>query len=417
MSSNRPTINISNHNNIHIGNINVAPNYLPPNGNLIPGMGLLSQPFASNNFHENVYFDQRNGNFGFLGKGGVPEMGQFADAHLNEFFYQELVPQHKKTQNPDSIFEKYKQTNKLENIEEENSYQESESLNLSKPPRDSLSFSSPENLKKIHFDERSANFVKAREPWELESRAFAKDVFFDALESQSSGTTRKRLNVSGSLNLVSPVNSSLFLALDKSSPTGPRPNSSIGSFNEAPKAQKESRPKPESPKIKRQLYKKKPKTTVKPKLSPLVQKRRKDVSIDRKKPVFDELPTNLPKKMLINAKRVPLRSKEKVVVSRSKSPVTTAYKKILLANTSKNLDIKEVVQKSLQKNQRRRLSLSPDSGTRWTLSRHEFKNLRKKLSLQVLTPKKFGSARVDVKKQFRIKSMVLKGNREASGQK
>lgn len=404
----------------------MAPNYMAAPGNYMPQMGLMSQPYPPKNLADHVYFDQRNGNFGYLAKTDANTMGQLGDAHLNEYFYQELVPHHKKPINPESIFERYKQTNNLEDIAEENSLQESGSLCLSKAPKDSLSFSSPENLKKIHFDEKSAEFVKSKEPWELESRAFAKDVFFDAVESQVSKETRKALNISGSLNLVSPVTSMTFLTADRATPHSnvPRPNPGpplkVDTTLEHLKLKKVPEDVPRSPKKKRLLYKKKIKATQKPQIDPIVQERRKDVSIERKVSVFDEMQSKIPQKGKQSSKKKqrPRRSREKIRVSRSKSPVTSAYKKILLTKTSTNLDIKEVVEKSLQKNQTRRLSLSPESRGKWTLSRQEFKNLRKKFSLHVLKPRTAGLGKNDVKQKFRIKSMVLKSEaRERSEQK
>jgi hypothetical protein len=385
----------------------VTPNFINPSPNYLPGIGMVSQPYGSS---EGMYYDQRKPNsiYDYQRRQGygMNEMQSYGDPQLYDYFYQELVPISKKINDPATIFEKYKQTNNLEDIVEENSLNESESIHLSQVQKDSLSFSSPENLKRIYLATESSEILKSKEPWELDSRAYPKDVFFELQDSHISQNTRRILNASDSINFISPNTSSRLLMNDKGNNFHLK---NITTLNKDSKLIKKTnrmnnkisiqgkKKSNDSPLIVQKLYKNiKPEKEDK-KSNPVVKIRKFKNSKEKNVIEFNMPLTNsiiVKKKKMANQSKHLKRSTEKVIRTRSKSPVTSAYKKILLENKSKNLDIKDVVQKSLQKSQLRRLSLSPDKKNKWRISKKEFKSIKKNFSLNVLNSKKFNSLKL-----------------------
>lgn len=371
-------------------------------GNYMPNMNMMPPPYAPE-YHMNQYpyYDPgyNMGHQAYADKYSFQKQGehaQYMEPQLYDYFLQEMAPKKNK---PQMIFEKYKQTNNLEDIAEE------ESLNDSATQFDSLmhkklSISSAEEPIKrpIGFSRVSKN----KEPWELETSPYPDDVFFDANESKRS---RKLLNVSDSMNLASPLASGRLIARDLQAKKG---NVSemvflrkVGGSGKVSVGRNL-----ESPLLEKFIVNKTPKEP-----ESIVQIRKYKASEKSNKMSNHMSPSSLilkKKKGTVREQRVNRsKEKEKVVVSRSKSPVTSAYKKILLENTSKNLNIKEVVQKSLQKNRTRRLSLSPDNEDSWKITKQEKKIIKKNSSEGILN--NFDSLRKGKKvsllgKRIKIKS-------------
>jgi hypothetical protein len=343
------------------------------------------------------------------------EPPQYIEPQLYDYFYQDLVPLAKKKAKPEQIFDRYKQTNNLEDIAEEESLNESSTMFNSNVKENYISISSPENLKKNSFKMNPPEIKK--EPWELENNPYPHDVFFEANESHKS---RKLLNVSDSTNLISPIVSGRRIVNEVNAN-----NNNVNTYNQNSNFLIKKKIDPKNKKSEKNVNLKFRKE-IKGFESPILQKFSYDYGIPKndqtKEPIIKirknkesenkkkEIKTNIvsPKGITLRKKRSFIldkklaNSKEKVIISRSKSPVTSAYKKILLENKSKNLDIREVVKKSLRKNKQRRLSLSPENKEKWDLTKKERKIIKKNSSEQRLNS-------IDVNKQTKRKlSMGIK---------